>query len=186
MSSWMIAWWQAEAAVLGRPVGLLAGGDVHARQPVFAGQLRLRRVCHVDGDEDVVGKAVEQRRGIGPAPADVPDAVQAGAVDRHEADLLRLVGLRDVVDRHARRPVAALRTPSGVMVDLALVVVLLVGELGLREHVLVVDDEQQVVMRLQVQRPGVRRRRDSSRTAFGFFGSRTSMTLKPLEKMWPT
>ena len=73
----------------------------------------------------------------------------------------------------------------GVMVDRALVVVLLVGEFGLREHVLVVDDEQQVVVRLQVQRPGVGRRGDMLHDTSGLAGSRTSMTEKPLEKMWP-
>ena len=46
------------------------------------------------------------------------------------------------------------------MIDRALVIVLLVGELGLREHVLVVDDQQQVVVRLQVERPGIGRRGD--------------------------
>ena len=48
----------------------------------------------------------------------------------------------------------------GVVIDRALVVVFLVGELGLGEHVLVVDDEEQVVEGLQVQRPRVRRRGD--------------------------
>ena len=84
---------QPEAPVLGRPVRLLAGRDVHPRQPVFSGELRLLRVFQVDGDQDVVGETVEQRRGIGPAPADVPEPMQAGAFDRHEADLLRVAGL---------------------------------------------------------------------------------------------
>ena len=160
MSSWMMAWCRPKRPFGVGQSGLLAGGDVHARQPVFAGEDRLLRVCHVDGDEDVVGEAVEQRRGVGPAAADVPEAVQAGALDRHEADLPRVAGLRDVVDRHAGRPVAAALVGLGVVVDRALVVVLLVGHLGLGEHVLVVDDEEQVVVRLQMQRPGVGRRGD--------------------------
>ena len=148
---------QPEAAVRRRPVRRLAGGDIHARQPVFAGEPRLGRVGHVDGDQDVVGEAVDQRRGVGPAPADVPEPVQARSFDRHEADPLWLVGLGDIVDGEPRRPVAFRRLGLRMLVDRALVVGLLVGEVGLREHVLVVDDEQQVLVRLQMQAPGVMR-----------------------------
>ena len=146
----------AVAAGLGRPVRRLAGGEVHAGQPEASGLAGLGRVGHVDGDEDVVGEALDQRRGVGPAAADVPDAVDAAAVDGQEADLPGLGRLRDVVDRHAGGPVAlALGLGLGVEVGLALVVVLLVGELGLRPHVLGVHDQQQVVEGLAVQVPGV-------------------------------
>ena len=148
---------QPEAAVRRRPVRRLAGGDVHARQPVFAGEPRLGRVGHVDGDQDVVGEAVDQRRGVGPAPADVPEPVQAGSFHRHEADPLGIVGLGDIVDGEPRRPVAFRRLGLRMLVDRALVIGLLVGEVGLREHVLVVDDQQQVLVRLQMQAPGVMR-----------------------------
>ena len=121
---------QAEAAVLGRPVRLLAGRHVHARQPVLPGHDRLLRVRHVDGDEDVVGEAVEQRRGVGPAPADIPQAMQTRSLDRHETDLLGIVGLREVIDRHAGRPVARGGLRLGVMIDRAFVIGLLVASSG--------------------------------------------------------
>ena len=83
------------------------------------------------------------------------------------------------------RPVARRGLRPGVVIDRALVVVLLVGEFGLREHVLVVDDEQQIVEGLQMQasRCSAARRRISPPSASS--GSRTSTTEKPLEKIWP-
>ena len=72
-----------------------------------------------------------------------------------------------------------------MLVDRALVIGLLVGEVGLREHVLVVDHEEQVLVRLQMQAPGVVGAATYF-TVFGFFGSRTSITEKPFEKMCPT
>src|SRR6185436_5110371 len=71
---------QAEAARAG-PARRFAVGLVHAGDPPAASFARFRRVRHVDGDEDVVGEAVDQRRGVGPAPAGVPDAVDAAALD---------------------------------------------------------------------------------------------------------
>ncbi len=150
-------------AALRRPVRLLAGGEVHARQPVAAGLARFRRVGHVDGHEDVVREAVEQRRDIGPAAAGVPDAMHAAALDRHEADLARVFRVGDVVDRHACGPVALLWCLVGGadgLAERALVVGVLVLELGGREHVLGVDHQQQAVRGLQVDVPGVRRGRD--------------------------
>ena len=149
---------QAVAAGRKRPIRHLAGGEVHARQPVSADDRGLGRVGHVDGDEDVVREALHHRRGIGPAAADVPDAVQPGALDRHEADLTGLGRLGDVEDRHAGRPVARLRRRVVVVAPgLGLVVVALVRHLRLREHVPAVHQKQQVVVHLQVQAPGVRR-----------------------------
>ena len=86
--------------------------------------------------------------------------MQTRSLDRHETDLFGIFGLREVIDRHARRPVARGGLRLGVMVDRALIVGLLVGQLGLSEHVLVMDDEQNVVVSLQVERPGVGRRGD--------------------------
>ncbi len=86
--------------------------------------------------------------------------MQARAVDGHEADLFRVGGIGEVVDRHARRPIFRRVLFLGVMVDGTLVIVLLIGEFGLCEHVLVVDDEQLVLGGLQMQRPGVVRRGD--------------------------
>ncbi len=84
--------------------------------------------------------------------------MQARALHRHETDLPRLRRLRNVEDRHARRPVARLRTLVRVVpAGLRLVVVALVRHLGLREHVPAVHEEKQVVMHLEMQAPGVRR-----------------------------
>jgi hypothetical protein len=80
-----------------RPARRFAGCEVHAGQPVAPGFTRVGRVGHVDRHEDEIGKTVEQRRDIGPAPAGPPDAVDA-AGDRHEADTPRLARLRDIVD----------------------------------------------------------------------------------------
>ena len=116
-------------------------------------------VRHVDGDHDVVAEAFDQRRGIGPAPADIPQAMQPAALDRHEADLLRRTRGRDVVDGEPRRP-GLLAGLAGMGLDvrgLGAVVVPLVGEIGLRPHVLGMDDQQQVLMGLQMQVPGVGR-----------------------------
>src|SRR6185437_6413785 len=98
----------------------------------------------------------------GPATTGPVEAMQSGAFDRHEADLPGVAGTRNVVDGHACRPVALLGLLAGMIADGALVVVLLVGELGLREHVLVVDDEKLVLRRLQLERPGIMRRCDIS------------------------
>src|SRR5581483_382987 len=120
---------------------------------------RLRRIAHVDGHEDVIGEAVEQRRDIGPSPAGIPDAVHAAALDRHEADLSRRLRLADVVDRESRRPVARrslLLRGADHLAELAFVIGALVGELDRGEHVLGVDHQEQLVMRLQVDGPGVR------------------------------
>ena len=157
----MMAWCRPKRLVA-RPVRRLAGRLVHAGNPPAAGLARLRRIAHVDGDEDVVGEAVDQRRGIGPAPAGVPDAMDAAALDRHEADAARLGGLRDVVDGEPRGPVARgfLFDFRGAdhLAELAFVIGLLVGELGGGEHVLGVDDEQQIAVGLQMDVPGAGRR----------------------------
>jgi len=48
----------------------------------------LRRITHVDAHEDVFGETVEQHRDVGPAPAGVPDAMNAAAFDRSTGGLL--------------------------------------------------------------------------------------------------
>jgi hypothetical protein len=89
--------------------------------------------------------------------------VDAAAGDGHEADPARLGRVGDVVDAEAGRPVAL---PAGdgvrgadLLAERSLVIFALVLELGGGEHVLGMDDEQQVAMRLQMDVPGVGRRR---------------------------
>ena len=149
---------EAVAAAFKRPIGLLARREIHARQPIAADDLRLGRVLHVDGDENVVGKAIDHRRRIGPASADIPDAMKARALDRHEADLARRRGLGNVEHRHSRRPVArAVGDMRAMRAGLRLIVVALVRHLRLREHVAAMDEQQQIVVDLQMQAPGVGR-----------------------------
>ena len=85
-------------------MGRFARREVHPRQPIAASDARPRRVLHIDGDKDVVAESLHHRRGVGPTPADIPDTMQAGAVDRHEADLPRLGWLRDIEDTIAVFP----------------------------------------------------------------------------------
>ena len=121
----------------------------------------MRRIAHVHGQKDVIGEAVEQRGDVCPASAGVPDAVNATAFDRHEADAPRGCRFGNVINREPGCPVAR-RAPlfsrTHDLAELALVIRLLVRELGGREHVFGVDDEQQIVMGLQVDIPGAGRR----------------------------
>src|SRR5215468_10416830 len=80
--------------------------QIHARDPPSPGLAWLRRIAHVDGHEDIVGEAIEQHRDVGPAPTCVPDAVNAAALDRHEADAARALRLRNIEDGEAPAPVA--------------------------------------------------------------------------------
>ena len=87
--------------------------------------------------------------------------MDAAAVNRHEADAPRGLRRGDVIDREPRGPVARgifLLGRAHDLAELTLVIGLLVGELRGCEHVLGVDDEQQVVMGLQMDVPGPRRR----------------------------
>ena len=144
------------------PVGLLPGREVHTRQPVSSGLTGLCRVGHVDGDEDVVGEAVEQGRRVSPAAARIPDPVDAAALDGHEADLPGFLRPGYVVDGHACRPVALRLAASCGGTDFlaqgSLVIGVLVLELRRREHVLGVDHQKQVLMCLEMDVPCVRRR----------------------------
>jgi hypothetical protein len=74
--------------------------------------------------------------------------MQTRSLDGHETNMLRLLGLRKVIDRHACRPVARGGFRLGVVIDRPFVVGFLVAELGLGKHVLVVDDQQNVVVNL--------------------------------------
>src|SRR3954464_2733146 len=78
-----------------------AGRAVHARQPPFRDDLRLRDGLEIDHAKDVVGEPVEMRRHIGIAPARPPQPVDAEAGHLEERDLAHLVRLRYVVDREA-------------------------------------------------------------------------------------
>ena len=73
------------------------------KAPGLAG---IGRVVHVDGHEDVIGKAVEKSGDVGPPAAGVPDAMDAASLDRHEADATRRVRNGNVIDRHPGGPVA--------------------------------------------------------------------------------
>src|SRR6185312_4700710 len=140
---------------------------MHARNPPAAGFAGLRRVAHVDGHEDVIGEAIEQHRGVGPAPASVPEPVYTAAFDGHEADTPGPFGICNVVDRETGAPVAHALGPRGAdrLAEGAAVIGALIGKLFRREHVLGVDDEQQVVVRLQMDGPGVRRSLDVGQRA---------------------
>ena len=145
-------------AALGRPGGRLAAVQVHPRQPPGAGQGRPGRVGHVDGDEDEVAEPAQQRRGVRPAAAHVPDPVQPEAVHRQEADLAGPGRVGQVVHLHAG-PVGGRRVGGQHLADRAAVVGRLVGEGLGREQVDGVDDQQQPVGELQVQVPGAGRGR---------------------------
>src|SRR6516165_7162833 len=101
---------------------------VHAGDPVTPGFARIRRIAHIHGHEDVIGEAVEQRRDISPASASVPDAVDAAAVNRHEADAPRGLRRGVVIDREPSGPVARgifLLSRAHHLAELALVIGLL-------------------------------------------------------------
>ena len=125
-----------------------------------AGLARLGRVADVDGNHDVVAEAVDQRRGIGPRSADIPYPVQTDALDRHEADLTRRFGSGDIPDGHAGRPSASLGRARREVGGLAFVVARVVGERRQSLHVPGIDDHQEVVVRLQMDVPGMPRRLD--------------------------
>jgi hypothetical protein len=82
--------------------------------------------------------------------------VNAAAIDRHEADAARARRLGNVVDRKPGGPVARCacrlrRTDDGP--ELTAVISALIGELGRREHVLGMDDEEQIVVGLEMDVP---------------------------------
>ncbi len=89
--------------ILGR---VFSGSGVHARQPIASGLFGVGRVCHVDCDKDVICKPVQQNRGIGPTPANVPQAMYATTFDAHEPDLFRFCWIGNIIDRHAGSPIA--------------------------------------------------------------------------------
>ncbi len=97
-------------------------------------------------------------RGIGVAPADIPQAVQPQPVDWHEADLARLGGLRDVEDAQpGGEGLLALGEGFG---DRGLEVVVRVGIALQHPDVRGIDRQQQVVVSLQMQCTRIWRRRD--------------------------
>ncbi len=88
--------------------------------------------------------------------------MDAAALDRHEADAARRFRIGNVIDRKPRAPVAlalGLRGADG-LAERAAVIGALVGELGGGEHVLGVDHQQQIAVNLQMDVPGIGRRRD--------------------------
>lgn len=77
--------------------------------------------------------------------------MDSAAIDRHEADLARLVAPGNVVDSHAGAPVPhrarAIRR-SHFAAEFALIVGPFVLKFRGREHVLGVDDQQEVIVGL--------------------------------------
>ena len=145
-----------------RPVRLFACGLVHPRQPPAPRHLGLARVRQVNGQENVVGKTVDQRRHVRPAATDVPDAVNADAAQRQKADFARPVRRGDIKNAKPGAPAPVLNVADGLSY-LTGVVDLLVGEAGIGKQIPGVDHQQQVVMRLEVHVPGARRRGDIAR-----------------------
>ena len=84
--------------LIGRPGNLFARSRVHAIEPKLARWLWVGWVGHINRHKNIIGKAVEQHRHIGPATARIPDTMHATAIHRHEADLLRLFRIFDVVN----------------------------------------------------------------------------------------
>ena len=147
---------QRIAAAL-RPSRRFAASLPHAGQPPPADDVGLRRIAHIDDSKNAVGEAVEMRRDVGVAPADIPDAMQSKALDRHEADLARFGRPRYVVDPEARRERHAV--PVERFGERAGEEILVACDLLRGPNIGGVDDEEQIVMHLEMERPGVRRRR---------------------------
>ena len=115
---------------------------------------RLLRVGHVDHRENVVGEIGKMDRGIGVTPAGVPDAVRSEAIDRHEADLGRLLRPGDIVDADAGgEPALVLQLVRRRAAEIGLLVLEFLHGPDARR----VDGQQQIVMGLQVE--GARSRR---------------------------
>ncbi len=80
--------------------------------------------------------------------------MQAQPPDRHEADLVRLLWSRDVIDTQSGGEVAVL-LPKGLANGIGVVFRLIRIQAG-TEEVDGVDHQQEIVIRLQVEGPGVR------------------------------
>src|SRR5262249_33164982 len=83
-----------------------AGRLVHSLNPTASSLARVRRIAQIDRHEYVVREPVEQRGDIGPAAAGVPDAMNAAALNRHEADAPRPRWIRNVMDSESCGPIA--------------------------------------------------------------------------------
>ena len=147
-----------QRVALALPARNLAARCVHAGQPPAPDDLGSGRLLHVDDRQDMVGEALPVARGIGIAPADIPEAMQPEPVDRHEGDLARLGRLRDVVDPEAggKRLVAS----GKCLGDRALEIVVGVGIALQHPDVRRIDRQQQVAVGLQVKGARIGRRRD--------------------------
>jgi hypothetical protein len=80
-------------SLAGGPARRLAATTPHAGEPAAPHELRFARLRHVDDREDVIGEIGEVDRGVGIAPAHVPDPVRPHSVDGHETNLARLLRL---------------------------------------------------------------------------------------------
>src|SRR5262249_54570207 len=107
--------------------------------------------------QDVVGEIGEVDRGIGVAATGVPDPMRTKTIDRHEADLGRLLGPRDVVDPDARRETAlVLELVRRRAAEIRLLVLKLLHGPDARR----VDRQQQIVVGLQMKSARAGRARD--------------------------
>jgi hypothetical protein len=104
----------------------------------------------------------EMDRGVGVAAADPPDAVRTDALDRHEADLARLVGPGNIVDPDpgGELDARALEPVGRRAAEIVLVATLelLHGPDARRVH-----RKQQILVGLQVERSRARRAGDEIR-----------------------
>ena len=135
-------------ALAAPPVRRLAAGAPHPWKPEAADDLRLARIAHVDHRQNVIREIGKMDRGIGVTATGVPDPMRPEAIDRHEADLGRLVGLGDVVDPDAgRESVVILQLVRGRAAEIGLLVLeFLHGPDTGR-----VDRQQKIVVSLQVK-----------------------------------
>ena len=152
-----------QRVALAGPARRLAGGLVHPRQPEPPDHLGPGRVLHVDDRQHMVGKALPVARGIGIAPADIPQPVQPQPVDRHKADLARLGRFRDV--EHPQPGGEGLLALGEGVGDRGLEVVVGVGIALHHPDVRRIDRQQQVAMGLQVKGARVGRRGEETHRA---------------------
>src|SRR3954466_10969641 len=104
----------------------------------------------------------------------------------HEADLSWRIRLRDVVDGETRREAPAIGFRRGFLefLCIGLVVGALVGERGLSKQILAMDHQQQVVVSLEMNVPGIGWRGGVG-NRLGIGGIPDIDNAEALEKAWP-
>src|SRR5689334_8068389 len=71
----------------------LAAGTIHSGQPPATGELRSRRIGHIDNRQSVVDEAFEMHRHVGMAATHPPYPVRAEAGHVQESDFARRGGI---------------------------------------------------------------------------------------------